>query len=217
MHNIFMKKILFYITCSIIVIISLFFIVKYYQFPLSETWYSSNYIGVKARKNYDGKYTGARTIIKTVDILESSEVEASKIMMDFAVKKVYTSLSDKQVQKDVLDSLARFSDSVRAFEFDLDDDGINEVIGLPPASSFFMAPWGGAFFILKKQGNEYVQIEDRMIYTYQDKIVIFKEKTNGYHHMQFRSTGYPEPKHLIKFDKGGKCFRFYFYKYLDKK
>ncbi len=46
--------------------------------------------------------------------------------------------------------------------------------------------------------------------------LILKEKTNGYHHMQFRRKGQSEPKHLIKYDKEEKCFRFYFYKYLDE-
>lgn len=133
-------------------------------------------------------------------------------MTDFAIKDIPNYIIDEPMQKEVVDSLKSFP--AHAFEYDLNDDGINEVIGLPPPISLYMGPRGGSFFILQKQGEEYASIKSNMIYTYEDKIVILKEKTNGYHHMQFRRSGYPEPKHLIKYDKDH--FRFYFYKRLEK-
>lgn len=212
-----MKKIFIFIIILLFFITGLVFVIKNYKYPLREVGFQLPYPkGIKPDNNYDAKYSEPMTVIKSVDILHYSEPKANKIMLDFAKKDLAGKLSNNPEELDW--QLQQIEEtSVHAFEFDLNDDGVNEVIGLPPATGFYAAPWGAEFFILKKQGTEYVEIENRIIYTYEDKLVIFKEKTNGYHHMQFRVTGYPEPKHLIKYDKGEKCFRFYFYKYLNKK
>lgn len=211
-----MKKILFFVIFLLFSIVSIVFVIRNSDFVLiklkSVPYFSC---AKKTKIKYDGKYVGTTTIIETVNILKYSEPKASQIMKDFAYKDIERNVSDQGEVNRLHELMKDYT--ANAFEFDLNDDGVNEVIGLPPPLGYYFAPWGAEFFILKKQGDEYVEIDNEMIYTYEDKLVILKEKTNGYHHMQFRRTGSSEPKHLIKFDKKRNCFRFYYYKYLNKK
>lgn len=160
------------------------------------------------------KCTGTNTVLKTYDILNYSEPKASKIMEDFVYKDLEKNIDDEKELNRLQNLIKEFP--VNAFEYDLNDDGINEVIGLPPRIIYYFGPLGGEIIILQKKNNEYKKIENHLIYTFEDKIVILKEKTNGYHHMQFRRKGQSEPKHLIKYDKRQKSFKFYFYECLDK-
>lgn len=198
-----MKKIVVLIVI-LFFIVSCIFLVKYKKFPFkfSDT------------TQYDGKYMRTRKIIKIHNILNSSEPNASKILKDFVNKDLEENI-DNQEEVNRLQNLIKDL-PLNAFEYDLNDDGENEVIGLPPQIIYYFGPWGGSIIILQKKNDKYEKIENHMIYTFEDEIVILKEKTNGYHHMQFRRKGQSEPKHLIKYDKKQKSFRFYFYEDLNK-
>ena len=193
-----MKKILVLIMI-LFFIVSCIFLVKYNKLPLkfSDT------------TQYDGKYMGTKKIIKIYNILNYSEPKASKILKDFVYKDLEKNI-DNQEEVNRLQNLIKDL-HLNAFEYDLNDDGEDEIIGLPPQIIYYFGPWGGSIVILQKKNDKYEKIENHMIYTFEDEIVILKEKTNGYHHMQFRRKGQPEPKHLIKYDKQQKSFRFYFY------
>ncbi len=139
----------------------------------------------------------SRTILKTYDMLNYSEPNASKIMKNFIYEDLERNVKD-QVELNRLRNLVK-NIPVNAFEYDLNDDGIKEVIGLPPLISFYSGSIGASFFILQKTGDVYIEIENYIQYTYEDEIVILQEKTNGYHHMQFRKKNQPKLIHIIKY------------------
>lgn len=120
------------------------------------------------------KCTGTNTVLKTYDILNYSEPKASKIMEDFVYKDLEKNIDDEKELNRLQNLIKEFP--VNAFEYDLNDDGINEVIGLPPRIIYYFGPLGGEIIILQKKNNEYKKIENHLIYTFEDKIVILKEK-----------------------------------------
>ncbi len=203
-----MKKIFFKIIFLLFLIFSICYLIKYNKiFSVIPNFLQ--YSKENAIENMETK-----TIEKVYNILDVSEPNASKIMKDFVYKDLEKNVND-QVELNRLKELVK-SFPVKAFEYDLNDDGVNEIIGLPPQIIYYFGPWGGSIIFLKKNNGIYERIEDQILYTYEDKIVIFKEKTNGYHHMQFKKKGQSESKHLIKYDKNQKSFKFYFFEGLDK-
>ncbi len=143
------------------------------------------------------KCTGTNTVLKTYDILNYSEPKASKIMEDFVYKDLEKNIDDEKELNRLQNLIKEFP--VNAFEYDLNDDGINEIIGLPPLMSWYIGSQGTQLFILHKNGDVYEETKDLIFYMFGDEIVILKEKTNGYHHMQFRRKGQSEPKQILKY------------------
>ena len=92
-ENEIMKKILFILLFLLFFVTGLIFVIKHYEYPLGDLGFQVPYLkDVKPDKNYDAKYSGPRTVLKTVDILHYSEPRANQIMLDFIKKMMKVSL-----------------------------------------------------------------------------------------------------------------------------
>lgn len=160
------------------------------------------------------KLMGNMTPIKVYDPWIDSEKRANKILYEYLIQNYSDEIEET---KKFFHSVEYFcEDSLNAIEFDLNDDGVNEIIGIAPQNPV----WGGLastqVFILGRKNGKYREIGGT-VYTYPrgmnaipDILVIFKEKTNGYHNMQFRKkVNEPTFIHLIKYLDNGYEFEFY--------
>ena len=82
----------------------------------------------------------------TYDLSENSEPEASKILYEYI-------LQDKYMTDELIKDADITQDSVRAFEYDLNDDGENEIIGVVYSTLYYGAISGYDLLILQKQEN----------------------------------------------------------------
>jgi len=104
---------------------------------------------------------------------ENKEPAAGKILYDYILKE------ENMTPKEIEDLANITPQSVIAFEEDLNDDGVNEIIGFV-YSTFYSGSAGYNLFILKKYSDDYVNISDVPVEP-QAGIVILANKTNGYH------------------------------------
>ena len=113
-----------------------------------------------------------------------------------------------------------------AFEYDLNSDGINEVIGIPPMNSYYGGVSSIQFFILQKQGEKYINLSELM-YSYEDRVNILSSQTDGFYDMQFADIKENPEKieqlkklglykenlgHVIKYDIKTSKYNFKYYK-----
>lgn len=131
---------------------------------------------------------GTNTILKSYDVRYYSEPDARNILI-----KYFTDLLDKQEtyleESSITLKTLLFSEAVSAFEFDLNNDGVNEILGLVKSWKYYNQYGTMPFFVLQKQGDEYKEI-GLFQYRNEQKIVIFKEQINGYYNMQFRNDDF---------------------------
>ncbi len=98
--------------------------------------------------------------------------EASRILYDYALKKV--NMSSKQAYE----AFGYKLEDVRAVFYDLNSDGINEVIGYINAPSSYSRD-GANFYILQRKNTYYTDIS--LINAYPNNgIYILETKTNRY-------------------------------------
>ena len=131
---------------------------------------------------------GTNTILRFYDIRYYSEVNAKNILIKYLMN-----LLDKE--KNYLDESSTtlkkllFSGAVSAFEFDLNNDGVNEILGVVRSWKYYGQYATMPFFVIQKQGNEYKEI-GLFQYRNEQRIVIFKEQIDGYYNMQFRDNDF---------------------------
>ena len=120
--------------------------------------------------------------------------QASKILYEYVLK------SQNMSPAEIKDLAGIEPKSARAFEVDLNEDGINEIIGLV-YSTFY---WGTAvysLFILHKQPNGYKDIST-LVFEPQEIVDIRSEKTNGYHDIKLTGSNGDNVQYVAKYKDG---------------
>ena len=131
----------------------------------------------------------------TYDFIKNSEPEASKILYEY--------ISHEEYMTDEFLELAHITPkSACAFEYDLNNDGENEIIGLIYSSGFFGSA-GHSLFILQKQGDVYEDITCMVNFEPLLPLRILKEKSNGYKNIGiYGSVAYKFRPLLLQFKNG---------------
>lgn len=112
------------------------------------------------------------------DLSENSEPAASKILYDHIL--AVEGMSPAKIEEFANITLER----VNAFEYDLNGDGTNEVIGVV-YSTYYYGTAGYSLFILQKKGNTYNDLTSVLNCEPLLPIKILKSRTNGYNDIKF--------------------------------
>lgn len=150
------------------------------------------------------------TVLKSVNFTEyNGEEKANRILFDYLTTNYKTEL---EISSKTYITVENFNvKNIRAFEYDLDSDGNNEIIGIPYNSFAFGGGQNTELFILKKFDKSYKEIGS-LTYSYFANIVtILQEKTNNYYNIQFREqANIPSPYHIIRYNEVDKYHFVYF-------
>jgi len=139
----------------------------YWAYLLEKSW------GVFLKKYY---------VYKVLDFAEKSDLNANKIVFDYIIQETGSTpaqlraLSPRLVQ-----------DAVSAFEIDLNDDGINEVIGFIN-SAYSLSVQGFNIYILQKSGDKYYDISGSLVFEPSFPLYILDKKTNGFQDIKFTGS-----------------------------
>lgn len=121
--------------------------------------------------------------------------EASVLLWNWILK--YIKLSPKNA---ALHNI--FQNDTAAFFFDLDDDGINEILGTHHSTT--ISGRGDSLLYIIKYDNDsklkYVPISKNLYFDAVSSIKILQEKSNGYHKIQVSSLSTDKNK-ILSFDK----------------
>lgn len=141
-----------------------------------------------------------KNIIKTYDLSNYSEKNAQKILLNYI--NTYYKEDIEMMKKSYTAATDIHKEQIKAFEYDLDNDGKNEVLGIVIDQLFFGGALGTNFYILKKNKNgEYENISE-LFYSYSEGIVaIMSRTTNGYHDFQFRHEENTFSSVVVQYDK----------------
>lgn len=136
-----------------------------------ENFYKNNVYEYDKKINY-----------KDLDILKEFSTKDDSIENEKARKIIWHYLYSKySLNKTGEEDAETFKpEGTMGFEYDLDDDGQNEIIGSIMTCAF----WGtdsGVLFILKKEGDFYVSVNSISVPSDFSTINILKPKTNGWH------------------------------------
>jgi len=118
---------------------------------------------------------------KYSNLTNGSEFNAEKIL-------------ERYLQKDKVDINTA---SLQAFEIDLNNDGISEVLGYVD-DEYYCIKGTCSFFVLQKQENSYINIAMMRI-SAESKIAVKQTKTNGYRDIMLY---FPEGKQVVKYKNG---------------
>lgn len=109
------------------------------------------------------------------DLIENSEPVASKILYNYV-------LTDVDMTPKEIEEIARITpERVNAFEYDLNSDGIKEVIGVVYSTYYYGSIDGYHLFVLQKQNETYKDVSSVSIEPIAGNLVILKKKKNGYY------------------------------------
>lgn len=120
--------------------------------------------------------------------------QASKILYEYVLK------SQNMSPAEIKDLAGIEPKSAKAFEVDLNEDGINEIIGLV-YSTFYWGTAGYSLFILQKQPNGYKDIST-LVFEPQEIVDIRSEKTNGYHDIKLTGSNGDNVQYVAKYKDG---------------
>lgn len=120
--------------------------------------------------------------------------QASKILYEYVLK------SQNMSPAEIKDLAGIEPKSARAFEVDLNEDGIKEIIGLV-YSTFYWGTAGYSLFILQKQPNGYKDIST-LVFEPQEIVDIRSEKTNGYHDIKLTGSNGDNVQYVAKYKDG---------------
>lgn len=112
---------------------------------------------------------GHPTVYKTI-YFKAGEKDANKILYEFAMQEMLENNVAANNQPD----------NVLAYKVDLDDDGINEIIGVVFGREYVAGSTGYSLFILKKYGNKYRDLSLTAFWPWND-FIILKKKVKGFH------------------------------------
>lgn len=118
------------------------------------------------------------------DFMKQSQPKANKILYEYVLKDLGKTPKEAEEMFDVT------HDRVKAFEYDLNDDGQKEVIGYVASTTYWCA-FGYHLFILEKQDNHYINIINELYAMNIDpilKIAILPDKTKNYHDIKFHCS-----------------------------
>ena len=111
--------------------------------------------------------------VQEFDPYKDRDPKASKILFDVILR------DEEWTKEEAAKNFNVNLDKSSAFFVDLNDDGVNEIIGVN-WSSFFFCKQGLQIFILHKEKGEYKNISDGMHFEPQRKIKVLDEKTFGF-------------------------------------
>ena len=120
--------------------------------------------------------------------------QASKILYEYVLK------SQNMSPAKIKDLAGIEPKSAKAFEVDLNEDGINEIIGLV-YSTFYWGTAGYSLFILQKQPNGYKDIST-LVFEPQEIVDIRSEKTNGNHDIKLTGSNGDNVQYVAKYKDG---------------
>lgn len=120
--------------------------------------------------------------------------QASKILYEYVLK------SQNMSSAEIKDLAGIEPKTAKAFEVDLNEDGINEIIGLV-YSTFYWGTAGYSLFILQKQPNGYKDIST-LVFEPQEIVDIRSEKTNGYHDIKLTGSNGDNAQYVAKYKDG---------------
>lgn len=124
---------------------------------------------------------------------ENKEPAAGKILYDYILKE------ENMTPKEIEDLANITPQSVIAFEEDLNDDRVNEIIGFV-YSAFYSGSAGYNLFILQKQDNEYKNITYILNFEPTLAFYILNSKTNGYRNIKLHgAAAYKFKPFVIKY------------------
>ena len=125
-----------------------------------------------------------------------ADAEASKILYEYV-------LQEQGMTSVEIKSFAGIEpQSAKAFEVDLNDDGINEIIGFVN-STLYWGTAGYSLFILQKQPNGYKNIAYLLNFEPQKDFYILNTGTNGYRNIKLHgSSAYKFKPFTVKYEDG---------------
>lgn len=122
------------------------------------------------------------------------DAEASKILYEYV-------LQEQGMTPVEIKSFAGIEpQSAKAFEVDLNDDEINEIIGFVN-STLYWGTAGYSLFILQKQPNGYKDIST-LVFEPQEIVEIRNKKTNGYHDIKLTGSNGNNVQYVAKYKDG---------------
>ena len=124
----------------------------------------------------------AMAVPKVIDLDKENNPKAAEILFKFIVKENEWLQNDPKMIKKV-----RLSEQATQAQFvDLNDDGINEIIGFT-YSALYYGLVGESLFIIQKTKDGYKDI-DYIINFQPHKIVVLDSKTNGWRDIQITAN-----------------------------
>lgn len=128
-------------------------------------------------------YDFVKTVDKSsVNYVTEFDLSLKKSMPNNAIYKMHYFLYSKNsLNRLGLEDyeLLKIKDTI-AFEYDIDDDGVDEIIGSNVAEPFFK-DGNGEFYVLKKRDDKYSLLAAFPVNIKTKKIYILEDKTNGLH------------------------------------
>lgn len=122
---------------------------------------------------------------KVIYLDKNSDKQASKLLYEYELKDLNTT-------PEKANEVFGFSESdVRAVFYDLNSDGVNEIIGYIN-SNYYYGVLGWQLFILQKRNNEYVNISSVNFYPKAGLHILKDSKLFGYY-----ALGYYEGVNLV--------------------
>lgn len=125
---------------------------------------------------------------------DKSDPHASKILYEYVLK------SQNMSPVEIKDLVGIKPKSAKAFEVDLNEDGIKEIIGLV-YSTFYWGSAGYSLFILQKQPNGYKDIST-LVFEPQEIVEIRSKKTNGYHDIKLTGSNGNNVQYVAMYKDG---------------
>jgi hypothetical protein len=122
----------------------------------------------------------ACNVEKIIDLQNGSEPRANKILYEYILGSL------KMTPEQVKEFASIDIQSIKAYEFDLNTDGENEVIGICYSTLY----WGTAgyhLFILQKNSSQYEDIS-LLIFEPQSEVIILKEKNNKFFNLSLKGS-----------------------------
>ena len=120
--------------------------------------------------NMPYKYPDGKT---EFDFNKQNQPKASRILYKYILESENLTAKEAKKSNDITPN------QVRAFEFDLNDDGVNEIIGTVN-TVYYCGAIRNPIFILQNQNGKYENIIKYHICYNSPKVHINKDKTNGY-------------------------------------
>ena len=154
--------------------------------------------------------------VQEFDPYKDRDPKASKILFDVILR------DEEWTKEEAAKNFNVNLDKSSAFFVDLNDDGVNEIIGVI-WSSFFYCKQGWQIFILHKENGQYKNIAEILHFEPQDKIRILDNKTSGFRNILTYSidlrhipwSDAPYTPTIFKYENGKYVYEFKGIKDLD--
>lgn len=130
---------------------------------------------------------------KILDFAGTPVEDARRVVFDYIKKD--TDKTDEEL-KELSPTLV--PEAVTAYYVDLNDDGVDEVVGFI-YSAYEFCVQGFRLFVLQKQGDEYADIAGFSMFEPQYSVYILNHKTNGYKDIKFSGSVGVQFRSFVKY------------------